>query len=143
MNDAAKRWCYVVGANVIPADSRKKVPLVKWKEFQNALIPDEVFENWLANDMFKGGLAIVLGKLWHKNPELYISGIDADNDLAISEICTIGDGRTLPLQEFAKEYYIEQHLDDPTRAHFVILSTAPFPKKSSDKSILYSYKVRF
>jgi D5 N terminal like len=82
--------------------------------------------------MFKGGLAIVLGKLWHKNMELYINGIDADNGLAISEICTIG-GRTLSLEELAKEYYIERHSDNKNRMHIVVLSYHPFAKKSSDQ----------
>jgi hypothetical protein len=90
MNEAANWWRYVVGANIIPCISQRKRPIVKLKKYQTEPISDDVRNGWLANDMFKNGLAIVLGKLWHKNPELYISGIDADNGLAITEICTVG-----------------------------------------------------
>jgi len=57
---------------------------------------------------------------------------DADNQLAIQEICT-RNGETVPLEQLAEQVLVEQHKDNPHKAHIYVLSNKPFPIKASDK----------
>ena len=54
---------YRKGFNIIPVNSMKK-PLVTWKEWQNKkAIPQEVFEKWKSDGLFKTGFAIITGRI--------------------------------------------------------------------------------
>ncbi|HEU4822480.1 MAG TPA: hypothetical protein VFS97_03565, partial [Nitrososphaeraceae archaeon] len=82
-------------------------------------------------------MAIILGKVWH-NPSksgLYLTGIDLDNQKAIEEVAVNG------LEELAKKVIVEQHKDDKTKAHVLLSSHKPFPKKSSDNHNDFSTKL--
>ncbi|MGA9152572.1 MAG: hypothetical protein WBZ36_18500 [Candidatus Nitrosopolaris sp.] len=83
--------------------------------------------------LFAYGIGVVLGELWRDaNAGKYLNLIDADNRLAIQEICS-RNGKTISIEELAEWTLVEQHKDDIDRAHTYILSTKPFPTKSSDK----------
>ena len=73
-------------------------------------------------------MAVILGKVWHHigKKDLFLIGIDLDNQKAIEEIALDG------LPELAKHVIVEQHRDDLTKAHVLLYSHKPFPKKSSD-----------
>ena len=78
-----------------------------------------------------------MGEAWH-NPHkagLYLIGIDLDNEKAIEEICN-RNGRTISLSQLSQWTLVEQHLDDPSKAHVLLYSRKPFPKKSSDNQLL-------
>jgi putative DNA primase/helicase len=141
-NKAADHLRYIIGANVIPANSRIKKPnldyIETWKEWKDKPIPEWQHKEWKAQGAFNSGLAIVLGKLFH-NPStkhLYLNGIDADNAKAIQEICT-RNGKTITIQELAQWTYVEQHDDRPNKMHLLVYSEGrPFVSKSSDQTKL-------
>ena len=134
-NKAPNHWYTDIGPNVIPADTKNKSPYIlkTWKQYQSNPIPLEVFERWKQLGLFAYGIAVVTGNIWRgENAGLCVNLIDADNRLALEEICTY-KGKTVSLGEFASWTLVEQHKDNPNRGHVYILSTKPFPIKASDK----------
>ena len=55
-----------------------------------------------------------------------------DNKKAIDEFCTTPNRGLASLQELAQNFIVEQHEDNPNRAHVYIYSDIPFELKSSD-----------
>jgi DNA replicative helicase MCM subunit Mcm2 (Cdc46/Mcm family) len=135
VNNWADFWRYEIGANIIPADTRNKRPKVDWKQHQNVPISEEQHKKWKLEDAFKDGMAIIAGKVWHNTAKqgLYLICVDLDNEKAIEEFCTRKGVKT-PLSELAKQVIIEQHKDEPNKAHVIFYATHPFLKKSSDVS---------
>ena len=127
-NDGADFWRYDIGANVIPANTRKKETYESWKQWQDKPIPQGLHEQWKSSGAFNQGMAIIPGKVWHHigKRELYLIAIDLDNQKAIEEVALDG------LEELAKHLIVEQHRDDLTKAHALLYSHKPFQKKSSD-----------
>ena len=126
-------WRYVIGVNVIPANTREKIVSVPWKPYQTEPVSEEQHHQWKQEGAFDSGMAIIGGRVWH-NPlkkDLYLILGDLDNQKAIDEFCTRNGVKT-PLEELAKHMIVEQHRDDPTKAHFIFYATHPFAKKSSD-----------
>ena len=125
-NAWADHWRDNAGVNVIPADSRKKMPLVQWAQYQDKPIPKEVHTKWKSENGFSKGLAVVLGKIWHRKDRLeyVLCCVDGDNSLAIKEFC---GNKTLP--DRANETLVEQHKDDPNRAHFHFYSLRQLLKR--------------
>jgi hypothetical protein len=123
-------WRHDIGANVIPVDTRKKETYETWKEWQDKPIPQELHDRWKTSGAFSNGIAIILGKVWHSplKKDLYLIGIDLDNQKAIEEVAIKG------LEDLARHVIVEQHDDDSTKAHILLYSRKPFPKKSSDKT---------
>jgi hypothetical protein len=107
----------------------------RWSEWQDKAIPEELHNRWKDENAFSKGIAIILGKVWHREDKksLYLNGIDADNLKAIEEICT-RNGRSISLNELAQWTLVEQHSDDTNKAHIYVYSHRPFAKKSSDKT---------
>jgi hypothetical protein len=136
MNDAADFWRNSVGVNIIGANTKEKVTYESWKKWQDKPIPQELHDQWKASGAFNNGIAIIPGKVYHnkQKEDLYLIGIDCDNAKAIEEICTSKDDKTISLVQLAESVIVEQHLDDPTKAHILFYSHKPFPKKSSDNS---------
>lgn len=124
-------WRYSIGVNVIPADTANKKTNTEWIPWQNKLIPKELHDYWKHNHKFDNGLAVVLGRAWHKDPSLYFWGMDPDNQKAIDIICT-RNGEHTSLQELSKIFIVEQHEDDPTRSHIYGYSRKPYPKISAN-----------
>lgn len=133
INDFADYWRDDVGVNVIPANTRKKETYESWKEWQDKPIPQELHDEWKASGAFNNGIAIVLGKVWHNQhkADLYLIGIDLDNEKAITEICN-RNGSIISLSQLSQWTLVEQHLDDPSKCHILLYARKPFPKKSSD-----------
>ena len=133
VNEWADFWRYQIGVNVIPANTREKRTWIPWSQYQDNPILETQHEQWKQNNAFKDGMAIIPGKVWHNTAKkgLYFIFIDLDNQKAIDEFCT-RNGVTTPLTELAKVMIIEQHRDDPTKAHAYCYSIHPFTKKSSD-----------
>ena len=61
---------------------------------------------------------------------LYLIGIDCDNAKVIEEICS-RDNKSVPLSQLAQWTLVEQHTDDWTKAHVLLYSHRPFPKKEA------------
>ena len=140
INDSADFWHYQVGMNVILADTINKQTYENWSQWQDKPIPDELHEQRKQNGEYNKGIAIVTGPIWRgKNKGKYLIGIDCDNKKAIEEICT-KDDNTISLQELAKWTIVEQHKDNPDKAHIYIMSTRPFKNKSSTAVNLDSVK---
>ena len=139
LNEWADFWRYQVGGNLIPADTRNKRPVVEWKQYQNDPVPEEQHQQWKRENAFKDGMAIIAGKVWHNaaKKNLYVILVDLDNQKAIDEFCT-RNGVITPLSELAKSVIVEQHKDQPDKAHIIFYATHPFPKKSSDIAVLSS-----
>jgi hypothetical protein len=137
INDFADYWRDDIGVNVIPVNTRKKETYESWKEWQDRPIPKELHEDWKASGAFNNGIAIILGKVWH-NPQktgLFLVGIDLDNQKAIEEVCS-RNGNTISLSQLSHWTLVEQHLDDLSKAHVLLYSRKPFPKKSSNNHLL-------
>jgi hypothetical protein len=134
-NKAADYWYHNIGANVIPADTKIKEAwiLKSWKQYQSNPLPLDVFERWKELGLFAYGIGVVLGQLWRgNNTGKNLNQIDADNRLALQEICS-SNGKSISLEQLANWTLVEQHKDDTNRAHIYILSKKPFPTKASDK----------
>ena len=132
-NGWADFWRYKKGFNVIPKKPLVKEPLVEWKEWQNKPIPEELHNHWKFKNMFKDGMAIVLGRVWHRRDleGLYVVAGDADNALAIKEII---QSDSIDLATFASKTLVEQYEDSPDRMHFLMYSIRPIlPKEPSPK----------
>jgi hypothetical protein len=131
-NDWADFWRYNIGVNLIPANTKQKETYESWKEWQDKPIPEELHDEWKKSGAFDRGMAVILGKTWHNSEigksGLYLIGIDLDNRKAIEEVAYKG------LTELAKDVIVEQHNDDLTKAHILLYSHKPFPKKSSDNN---------
>ncbi len=132
-NGWADFWHNSIGVNVIPADTKNKKTAVNWGEHQENPIPPELHEKWKSLHSFSYGMAVILGKIWHRQDRLgfYLVGVDADNLSAIEEICT-RNGKATILQNFAASTLVEQHTDNLNKAHLYFYSPRPFSKKSSD-----------
>ena len=131
INKWADFWHYVIGVNVIPANTKEKATYENWSQWQDKPIPDELHEQRKRNGEYNEGIAIITGQIWRdKNKGKYLNGIDCDNKKAIEEICN-KDGKTISLEELAKWTIVEQHKDNPDKAHIYIMSTKPFKNKSS------------
>jgi hypothetical protein len=80
-NGSADFWRYHIGVNVIPADTKNKVTYQRWSEWQDKAIPEELHNRWKAENAFSKGIAIIPGKVWHREDKkgLYFIFIDADN----------------------------------------------------------------
>jgi hypothetical protein len=135
INEYVDFWRYDVGVNVIPADTMKKETYISWKQWQDKPIPEGKHREWKTSGAFGNGIAIILGKVRHNRQkrDLYLIGIDCDNAKAIEEICS-RNGQNIPISQLAQWTLVEQHLDDPTKAHILLYSHYPFPKKSSDNN---------
>jgi hypothetical protein len=131
INDWADFWRFDIGVNVIPADTRRKVTYESWAEWQNKPIPDGLYSEWKSSGAFDKGIAVILGKVWHnpRKTDLYLIGIDLDNQKAIEEVCNRND-RTITLSQLSQWTLVEQHQDDPTKAHVLLYARRPFLKKA-------------
>jgi hypothetical protein len=131
----ADYWRYEVGVNVIPANTKDKNTYIKWRQWQNSPISEEQHEQWKEEGAFNNGMAIIAGKISHAKDitkrNSYLILIDLDNKKAIDEFCKI-DGKQLTLEELSNMVIVEQHDDDPNKAHIIFYASHPFKKKSSD-----------
>ena len=132
-NTWADYWRYVIGVDAIPADTRNKTIQILWKQYQNNPISVWQHNEWKKKGAFNGGIAIILGKVWHREDKkgLYFVLVDADKAKAIDELCT-RDGEKITLQKMAEKFIVEQHRDCLDRAHIYVYSPIPFPQKSAD-----------
>jgi Bifunctional DNA primase/polymerase, N-terminal len=132
-NKWADHWRNQVGVNVIPADTKNKTTRIQWGEWQDKPIPESQHEKWKSNNAFSSGIAVIAGKVWHKQDKegYYLTALDADKIEAIKEICN-RNGKTTSLQEMAQKTLVEQHKDCLDRAHFYFYSPIPFPQKTPD-----------
>lgn len=135
INQWADHWRHTVGANVIPANTKSKKPLVTWTEWQHQPIPQTLHEQWKKTNAFSTGMAVICGKLWHssKYKNLYLCAIDCDNALAVEEV-THG----VSIDAFARDNLMEMHLDNTSKCHIYYLLKEPITSKGSvavDKSM--------
>jgi len=126
-------WRYEIGCNIIPADSVQKRTFISWKNdkrgnWQVDPIPQDLHDEWKAKGSFEKGMAIICGRIFHNDERknLYLCAIDADNRKGIE--CLTEKG----LVELSKKTMVEQHADNPDKAHIYFYTTKPMQKKSSD-----------
>jgi hypothetical protein len=136
INESADFWRYDIGVNVIPTDTKNKKPLVTWYEWQDKPIPEHLHNQWKEQGAFLQGIAIIPWKVWHNEHKknLYFTFMDADTQKALEELCTINH-KISSLQELSKKFLVEQHKDNPQKAHIYFYSPIPFPKKNADSII--------
>lgn len=129
-------WRHYVGVNVIPAFSIGKKPAITWKDYQDDPIPEDVHEQWKEEGRFIAGLALIMGKVWHREDlqGYFLAGIDADNQLAIDELLTI-NGRSRTIEQLSRLTIVEQHENGKDRLHFYVYTVGRQLKdKISDKA---------
>jgi Bifunctional DNA primase/polymerase, N-terminal len=131
--ESADFWRYDIGVNVIPADTKNKTTTVRWSEYQDTPISKWRHEQWKKEGAFNKGIAIIPGRVWHREDKrgFYFIFLDADKRQTIDELCT-RNVKTITLQEMANKFLVEQHEDNLEKAHIYFYSPIPFPKKSAD-----------
>jgi hypothetical protein len=136
INESADFWRYDTGLNVIPADTKNKTTNIQWSAYQLQPVPETLHEHWKQEGALNKGIAIIPGRVWHKKDKqaLYFIFIDADKQIAIDELCT-RNGKRITLLEMAQKFLVEQHADNPEKAHIYFYSPIPFPKKSADSQL--------
>jgi len=104
-NDFADFWRNQIGVNVIPAVTKTKIPKVKWAEWQDKPIPQELHDEWKSKNMFDDGLAVICGQVFHnaEHKGKWLNGTDLDNQKGIDVLCTQG------IKKAAAHTLIEQH----------------------------------
>jgi hypothetical protein len=132
-NEWADFWRYNIGLNVIPADSRNKRTYARWSQWQDEGVDEEQHMKWKKDNSFSNGIAIMPGKLWHKEDlkDHYLCFIDLDNEKAIEEVCVNVFG-VKDIRELAQMTIVEQHLDNKSKAHVYFYTKHILKKKSSD-----------
>ena len=120
----ADYWRYQVGVNVIPADSKKKIPLVKWAEFQTNPISNELHDEWKQKGLFNNGMAVICGQVFHKKEHLnkWLNGIDCDNKLGLDKMCPSG------IKNIASITIVEQHANK-NKCHIYFYTDKPIKGK--------------
>jgi Bifunctional DNA primase/polymerase, N-terminal len=117
------------GFNIIPVNSQKK-PLVTWKEWQNKAIPEEVFEKWKNDGLFRTGFAIITGSIWRGPYEgKYLVCIDIDNKKGIEEfLSNFTEIKSLDdLSELTMVVEHEGAINE--RAHIYFITDFPITKR--------------
>jgi P4 family phage/plasmid primase-like protien len=135
-NEWADFWRFKIGVNIIPADTMSKKPLVAWLEYHDKPISQYQHEQWKARNAFSKGMAIIPGKVWHREEKKgqYFIFIDIDIVKGIEELCT-RNGKEISLQEISKKFLVEQHKDSMDKAHIYFYSPIPFIQKTADPVI--------
>ena len=120
---------YRKGFNIIPVNAFKK-PLVKWKECQNKAIPQEVYEKWKRDGLFKTGFAIITGRIWRGPYEgKYLVCIDIDNKKGIEEFLS-NFNEIKSLDDLSELTMVVEHEDAINeRAHIWFISDFPITKR--------------
>jgi hypothetical protein len=54
-NRYANFWRYQIGVNVIPSNTENKTTYVKWSEWQDKPIPEELHNSWKEQGAFSQG----------------------------------------------------------------------------------------
>jgi hypothetical protein len=75
----------MIGVNVIPADTRNKTTNSSRKQYQNSPIPDWQHKQWIKDRAFTKGMAVILGRTWHRKDKMvqYLICLDVDKRKAI------------------------------------------------------------
>jgi hypothetical protein len=140
-NAWADYWRYEAGLNTIPAHTLVKKTFISWKEWQTKPVPDGLHEQWKRENKFADGLAIIPGKVWRgEHAGKYLIFVDCDNLKAIEEFFT-RNGKTVSLRDVAEKFIVEQHKDNPNKAHIYFYSEIPFVGKSSDTNKVGTEKI--
>ena len=136
-NLAANQWVdywyyYAVGVNVFPRVD--KTPIIKYKQYRNKRISEELFNDWKDSGKFNENMCCMVGKLsghtetlQYARKGLYLNFADFDNELAIREFCN-WKGQQFTLEQVAKIVFVVQHSDDPTHAHVYWIASKPMTK---------------
>jgi hypothetical protein len=130
----ARFWFHLLGVNVLPQPTmtRDKTKFTNWRDWQNKPIPEDTFEQWIKEGKFRQaeGICIILGKVWRgEHAGKYLWFIDCDNKKMIDELLAALGYKSL--EDMAKDYIVEQHKDDQTRAHIYGYSDIPLAGKGS------------
>jgi len=137
-NEGADYWRYQVGVNVIPANSKDKIPLVEWKKdtrgnWQINPIPKSLHDEWKNDNKFSQGMAVICGKVFHNKEKdgLYLNGIDCDNKLGLDKMCPSG------IDKIAQITIVEQHANK-NKCHIYFYTKQPIESKpgNNDKDEL-------
>jgi len=131
-NEWADYWRNDIGVNVIPAVSATKKPKVEWKYWQTNAVPDSVHEEWKTKGMFEDGMAVICGRCWHRDEDLWLNMIDSDNRRGVDELTTKKDGSQGTLSEIAEHTVVEQHSNKDKAHIYYYTKGRPMAQKTSD-----------
>jgi hypothetical protein len=131
-------WFYTVGTNIVAADTSKKNsgenPVTEnWEEYQRHPQTEEEFESKLNSGKYDKGIGVVCGRLWRKEHKgEYLTCNDADNQIAIDELCRDQNG-TAKLSNLADKTLVEGHDDDLSRVKIFYVTPTPLNGKAINK----------
>ena len=137
LNQWVDYWFYQVGVNPLPRVEKR--PIIKYKEYKNKRIPEELVNQWKEQGKFNENMCVMIGKLsghteilQYVRKGLYLNFADFDNELAIKEFCN-WKGRQFTLEQVAKIVFVVQHSDDRSHCHVYWISSRPMAKRTLDK----------
>ena len=136
-NDYADYWYYKRKLNVIPFDTKNRKKIIE--SYTDSKI-NEFQKKFLSNGKRMGCLRkawlfyLVNYILMIPKIDLYLVALDFDTKEAIEEFCSFF-GKNTTINELANITIVEQHPDNPDRAHSYLLSPIPFPNKGADTKI--------
>ncbi len=125
LNEWADFWRYDVGVNVIPANTSTKKPKVLWKKWQTESIPQSIHDEWKSENLFKDGMAVICGPVFHNESKkgLWLNGIDCDNLLGLNEVCVDS------IERVAKDTLVEQH-SNKEKCHVYFYTKEPIQSQA-------------
>jgi len=124
-NEWADFWRYDVGVNVIPVNTSTKKPKVSWKQWQTESIPEDLYKEWKSKNLFKDGIAVICGQVFHNDSkkELWLNGVDCDNLLGLNEVCVDS------IERVAKDTLVEQH-SNKEKCHIYFYTKEPIQSQA-------------
>lgn len=125
-------WQLEIGVNVIPVDSKVKIPLVPWKEWQKKGIPMDVHITWSQEGLYDSGIAIITGEISRGEYQgKHLTCIDIDNNIGLQRFLSLFK-KIKTLEELSKITIVEQHDDaKEERAHIYFIVEKPLKKRST------------
>ena len=121
--------------NVIPTDAEKKLPIVRWSQYQNESL-SELLNQWIHQGLFKNRVGVITGKIWRgKHVDKYLTALDLDNWLVIDEFSNYGDTKVC-----WQDITLTETRDGKDKLHLYFTTYEQIPDKQVFNLVLIALK---
>ena len=134
INEWADFWRYDIGVNVIPANTRKKKPMNPGRNGRIIQFLKNCMMNGKRLELLTMASLLFLVKCItiHKKKACILSVLTVIMEKQSKR--SLHGWTNISLSQLAQWTLVEEHNDDLTKAHVLLYSHKPFPKKSSNNN---------
>ena len=113
----------------------QKTKSYHWKKWQDNPVPEDQYNKWKREGLYKQGVAVITGKIWRgPSKGKYLACIDCDNQRGIDELLSNCFPDIKTLEELSQRTIVEQHLDNRKKAHIYLILEGPLKNRPGLKS---------